>query len=108
MNTARPRHRRRRRRQHNIIQQGMENIYYDATNVASYGGASRLQKSLKAKTLKQTKDWLRTEPTYSLHKPLRKTFPTRKYRTSGPNELWQMDLMEMIPYARINKGYCTF
>ena len=105
MNTARLRRRHRRRRQHNIIQQGMENIYYDATNVASYGGASRLQKSLKEKTLKQTKDWLRTEPTYSLHKPLRKTFPTRKYRTSGPNELWQMDLMEMIPYARINKGY---
>jgi len=32
-------------------------------------------------------------------------FPTRKYKASGPNHLWQMDLMEMIPYASINKGY---
>ena len=36
---------------------------------------------------------------------MRYKFPTRSYKTSGLNELWQMDLLEMIPFARINKGY---
>jgi L-rhamnose mutarotase len=35
---------------------------------------------------------------------MRRKFPTRKYKTSGPNEMWQMDLMEMIPYSKINGG----
>ena len=36
---------------------------------------------------------------------MRKRFPTRPYRTTGINDLWQMDLMEMIPYSKINKGF---
>jgi L-rhamnose mutarotase len=36
---------------------------------------------------------------------MRRKFPTRKYKTAGPNEMWQMDLMEMIPYASINDGF---
>ena len=35
---------------------------------------------------------------------MKRKFTTRTYKTSGANELWQMDLMEMIPYARINAG----
>ena len=59
----------------------------------------------KTLNLDEARKWLRTQPTYSLHKPIRKRFDTRKYMTAGLNELWQMDLMEQIPYARINKGY---
>jgi len=73
-----------------------ESRYYDPENVGGYGGVKRFDGDKK---------WLRTQPTYSLHKPLRKKFPTRTYMTSGLNYLWQMDLMEMIPYAKINKGY---
>ena len=36
---------------------------------------------------------------------MRRKFPTRKYRTSGPHELWQLDLMEMIPYASVNQSH---
>ena len=78
----------------------LDKIYYDPANVGGFGGIKRL-----SSIVKNSQKWLRTQPTYSLHRPFRKTFPTRKYQTSGPNELWQMDLMEMIPYARINKGY---
>jgi len=82
-----------------------EHVYYDPSNVGGFGGIEPLSKATKDKSKVNAQKWLQTQPTYSLHRPFRKTFPTRKYVTSGPNELWQMDLMEMIPYARINKGY---
>lgn len=39
-----------------------------------------------------------------LHKPARKNYPRRRVLTKGLDELWQADLVEMIPYARENKG----
>lgn len=40
-----------------------------------------------------------------LHRPARKTYPRRHVITKGIDDLWQVDLVEMIPYARTNKGY---
>ena len=48
---------------------------------------------------------LATQLAYSLHKPIRKKFATRPYRTAGLNDTWQMDMLEMILYATVNKGY---
>ena len=85
---------------------GKEKVYYDKNNVGAFGGVQRFARQLKKKqSTSSVKNWLQNQPTYTLHKPLKRKFPTRKYRTSGLNELWQMDLMEMIPYSRINKGY---
>lgn len=79
----------------------LSKTYYDAKNPASFGGVAKLEQATKTKS----KKWLSQQMAYSLHKPARKKFPTRKYYSSGLNHVWQMDLMEMIPYARINKGY---
>ena len=76
-------------------------VYYDPSEPAGFAGASRLQKKIPKKDVKK---WLATQPTYTLHKPMKRKFTTRMYKTSGPDELWQMDLMEMIPYAKINAG----
>lgn len=40
-----------------------------------------------------------------LHKAARRNYPRRRVSTRGKDELWQADLVEMIPYARINNGY---
>lgn len=40
-----------------------------------------------------------------LHKPSRRNYPRRKFDVRGYDESWQADLVEMIPYARENKGY---
>lgn len=40
-----------------------------------------------------------------LHKPARKNFPRRRTIIKGLNDLWQIDLAEMRPYARENKGF---
>ena len=82
----------------------MENLWYNPGNPVGYSGISKLAKAAK-KTSKETKEWLGRQLAYSLNKPMKKRFPTRKYISRGVNDLWQMDLMEMIPYARINKGF---
>lgn len=40
-----------------------------------------------------------------LHKPSRKHFPTRHVELKGVHDLYQGDLVEMIPYASLNNGY---
>jgi len=82
----------------------MEEIWLNPSHPAGYGGAEKL-KMASGKSMKSTKKWLSNELAYSLNKPIRRRFPTRSYKTSGINDLWQLDLMEMIPYASINSGY---
>lgn len=39
-----------------------------------------------------------------LHKPARRNFSKRKVTLKGINDLYQADLVEMLPYAKLNKG----
>lgn len=48
---------------------------------------------------------IKEELVNELHKPARKKFKRRKVVIKGLNDLWQADLVEMIPYARQNRGY---
>ena len=80
-------------------------MYFNLNNEGGYGGVQRLYHNVGKINKSSTKQWLSSQPTYSLHKPLRKKFPTRKYKVGGINDVWQMDLMEMIPFARVNKGF---
>lgn len=79
-------------------------VYYNAKEPESYAGANRLKRRFPLYT-KDVSKWLRSQPSYTLHKTMRRRFPTRKYKVAAPNQLWQMDLMEMIPYARINDNF---
>lgn len=40
-----------------------------------------------------------------LHKPARKNFKRRRTIVKGLHDLFQADLVEMIPYAKVNKGF---
>lgn len=40
-----------------------------------------------------------------LHKPARKNYERRRVVIKNLNDLWQADLVEMLPYAKQNKGY---
>ena len=82
----------------------MKKAWYDPENPAGYGGVSKLSKAVN-QNAKKTKNWLKSQNAYTLNKPMRRRFPTRAYKTFGIDDLWQMDLMEMIPYSKINKGY---
>lgn len=96
---------RKSQKKHSLDGVQLAKVYYDPSNPAGYAGAIRLSKSTPQASSSSIKKWLSTQPAYSLHKPMKRRFPTRKYKVAGPNELWQMDLMEMIPYASVNKGH---
>ena len=81
-----------------------EEIWFDPEDPVGYTGVEKLAKRIK-KPKEETTKWLRNQLAYSLNKPMRRKFPTRKYKSGGINHLWQGDLMEMIPYAKINDGY---
>jgi Integrase core domain/Chromo (CHRromatin Organisation MOdifier) domain len=80
------------------------NAYYDAENPASYGGVRRLANATHT-GMRATLDWLITQRPYTLHKPVRKRYSTRPYKTGEIDQHWQADLVEMIPYANVNDGY---
>lgn len=48
---------------------------------------------------------LKTQIIDELYKPARRHYPRRNVVLKGINDLYQADLVEMIPYSRFNKGY---
>jgi transposase InsO family protein len=80
----------------------MEKIYYDPRHPASLGGVNRLQQATRDI---ETKKWLASQRVYSLHKPIRRKFPTRRTRTSHFAAQYQADLNDMIAYSSVNKGF---
>ena len=78
-------------------------MWFDPQSPMGYSGVEKLSRA-SGRTKKETQAWLSNQLAYSLNKPMRRRFQTRSYKTSGPNDLWQADLMEMIPFASINGG----
>lgn len=87
-----------------MLTKSMEGLWYNPKEAVGYTGISKLAKAANV-SVKEAKKWLSNQLAYSLNRPMRKRFPTRKYIVSGIDRLWQMDLMEMIPYASINNDY---
>lgn len=81
----------------------LSSSYYDVEGVGSYGGVRPLSKKTKIKP-ERVKDWLQTQDTYTLHKPVRYKFPRRKTIVSGPGQQWQADLVDVSRLARHNHG----
>ncbi|KAG6438937.1 hypothetical protein O3G_MSEX000345 [Manduca sexta] len=84
----------------------LNQIYYDVSHPAGYSCIDKLSRAMKGKMKKDdVKNWLRTQETYTLHKPVHRKFPRNKYILSNLNELWQADLSDMRTYSKENKGY---
>ena len=67
------------------IIKGLAKRYYKPANPAGYTGDFRHLNSEKAQ------DWLSRQQAYTLHKTVRRRFPTRGYRTSYVDREWQAD-----------------
>jgi len=87
----------------------LSKIYYDPSNPGSFSSAEKLFEEAKLKngtlTLKEVKDWLSGELTYTLHKPVRKTFGRNRVIISRPNEQWQADLVDLQEFSKQNNGF---
>ncbi len=82
----------------------LKNIYYDPKHVAGFSSIKKLTEASGINT-KKVKEWLKAQPTYTLHKMARKKYPTRQYIVHDVDEQWQADLADVTLIAGENDGY---
>ena len=88
-------------------EQYLRKLYYGIDSPTAYTGESilwrqiKLDKKNKELTREDLKKWLQEQYTYSLHKPYKKPSIYRKTMTSGVDDQWQADLVEMIQITAI-------
>ena len=72
-------------------------LYFNTRHPASFGGAQRLLAAVgkDKRTQQEARKWLQGQRVYTLHKPARKRYDTRRYKVNGPYSLWQADLVEI-------------
>lgn len=87
----------------------LSSIYYNTKNNASFRRINKLYTEAKKHnhqiTLKQVKDWLSGELTYTLHYPIRKTFSGNRILVNGVDEQWEADLVDMKEYSKQNNNH---
>lgn len=75
--------------------------YYNPREPCGYGGIDRLR--LKTKT--NPINWLKGQPAYTLHKPVRRRYKRRRYIVETIDSLWQVDLADMQKLSRWNDTF---
>ena len=80
----------------------LEDLYYDPSSNAAYGGIQSLYREAKRqapKSMKFTKRdvirWLQEQTTYTLHKPIRRKFSRSRTIVTDVDEQWQADLADV-------------
>ena len=86
----------------------LKSIYYDSKDPASFGGINALLARAKNKGLDVSRDqiinFLKTQDTYTLHKPVRKRFVRNQTIVSGIDDQWEADLADVSDISRENQG----
>ena len=80
----------------------VDKFYFDVKEPCSYGGFSRFASKFSHVGKKELKQYLEGEDAFTLHKPVRKKFPTRKTVAPSLDNVWQLDLTEMVKYSVYN------
>lgn len=85
----------------------LNELYYEPGNPGSYGGVERLYQAAVAKgirgiTREKVEKYLKSQQSYSVHRPARKHFPRNKTIVSGIDAQWQADLADMQSIAKEN------
>ena len=87
----------------------LSELYSNPKFPGSFSGAERFYKEVKAinpeVTKKQVSEFLRSKPSYYLHKSTRKPKKYRRTLVYHPRDLFQIDLLDMQKYRNENKGY---
>ena len=86
----------------------LSDVYYDLENSAGFSSVQKLYAAAKTKFpgLKYTDvaDWLKSQNTYTLHRPKRKNFLRNHTIASTVDELWQADLVDMQEFKKDNRN----
>jgi hypothetical protein len=82
--------------------------YTSIDNPGSLSGVNTFYKYLKSKyknvKFKDVQEWLKSQDTYTLHRPRIKNFQRNRVYASGIDDNWQIDLCDMRALEKENKG----
>jgi len=98
------------------IVQYLREIYYDPDSDVSYSDIKTLWNRVKKDRAhthtkherikyQHLKKWLTEQRTYTLHKALHKSFPTRKTYVPNIDNQFQADIVDIQSFERDNEGY---
>jgi hypothetical protein len=83
----------------------LRDLYYNPKSSVAFSGIDKIWQKIKEKIpvkLKEAKDFLQEQPTYTLHKRVIKKFTFRKTMVSYSDQQWQADLVDMQKYKNYN------
>lgn len=84
----------------------MKATYQNPKVAASFGGVNSLYRVAKGKVSKRTiQNWLSGVDAYTLHKPVRKKFPTNRVIVGSIDQQWQADLADLSSLQNHNQGF---
>ena len=98
-------------------QKALLNVYFDPEKAGSFTNPSMLRKVLQNRPhkrrgrqvqvpqLKQIKEFLQSKRAYTLHRPARNRYPMKKVVVGGVNIQLQIDLVDMIQWAKANDNH---
>ena len=78
--------------------------YFDAERPASYQGSNTFARQFKGLNRERAKIWLSKQDAYNLHRPVVRKFKRAKITTTGPNEQFEADLIDLSNIKSHNKG----
>lgn len=81
----------------------MDRLYNDFAAPSGLASAKRFLKFVQDR--KVAMDYLKSQDSYTLHKPVVRKFRRRRYVVKGLNDLVQVDLADMTQLSRFNGGY---
>jgi len=88
----------------------LKSIYSDPKPPAASAGPQKLYKVVRNKGkfnigMHRIRKFLHNQESYSLHKPVRRRFQRNHVVSSGTDDLWMADLIDMVKFADRNKGF---
>jgi len=86
------------------MENNIKDVYFNPSEVGAYASLYSFLKNNKIKSRSDIEKDLLKLKTYTLFKPVRKSFPTRRYLVQGYKDIWNIDLLDMQRFHRKNKG----
>ena len=84
----------------------LHKTFYDPRQPGGFAGYEQLKRQARRQGIKpyQVRDWIQTQPGYTLHKPVVRRFPRRRVLVDGLDQQWQADLADVQSLAKSNDG----
>ena len=92
------------------IDQYLREKYYNLNAAGSLGGVDALFRAVKEEgnhriPRKRIQEWLKSQDSFTLHKPVRKHYARNRVIVGGIDHQWQADLVDLQSLSKHNNGY---